>query len=464
MRDPITHTDYGKWGREHIIDPLIYRKTEVHSRNYEASYDVAELEPKSRAKDTYVLEEYFCPVWRINEFVPKMREILGRYNANVINISIRHALPDDGSLLAWASEEVFAFVIYYNQETTTPARREVAVWTRELIDAVISVGWRYYLPYQLHGTLSQVKRAYPRFDEYIALKSKYDPTGKLSNSLLEKYYFWVENIPQVLGSRFRTVYDTPLWRDRFYVFLQNIFQIAPTHEFHSLIWDIVERYTTDREIYDAIQKYGIPALKKQKQEMSRQAHVLLWDTSISGYLEIWWAGRYIQPMRDRCDIQGEIYLISDEPIDSSPVRIIERGQLGKYNTKKLTYTPEDFDHIPDGSIGLVSIFIWLHHCPLENLDIYIASFIKKLQPNGHIILRDHNVTDDLMHTFVAIAHDIYNAGTWATWEANSSELRHFRSIADWQDIFKKHGFKQIWESLLQDHDPTDNTLMHFIHI
>lgn len=69
-----------------------------------------------------------------------MQEILGRYNANVINISIRHALPDDGSLLAWAQEEVFAFVIYYNQKTTTPARREVAVWTRELIDAVISVG------------------------------------------------------------------------------------------------------------------------------------------------------------------------------------------------------------------------------------------------------------------------------------------------------------------------------------
>lgn len=62
-------------------------------------------------------------------------------------------------------------------------------------------------------------------------------------------------------------------------------------------------------------------------------------------------------MRDRCDIQGEIYLISDEPIDSSPVRIVERGQFGKYNTKKLTYSPADFDHIPDGSIGLVSIFI-----------------------------------------------------------------------------------------------------------
>lgn len=138
-QNPLTHTDYGKWTREHIIDPLVYRNLEIHSRNYEASYDVAELEPESRTENSYVLEEYFCPVAKINEFVPKMREIFNRHNANIINISIRHALPDDGSLLAWATEEVFAFVVYYNQKTTIPARREVAVWTRELIDAVISV-------------------------------------------------------------------------------------------------------------------------------------------------------------------------------------------------------------------------------------------------------------------------------------------------------------------------------------
>lgn len=138
-RNPITHTDYGKWTREHIIDPLVYRNPEIHSRNYEASYDVAELEPGSRSENSYVLEEYFCPVAKINEFVLKMREIFNRHNANIINVSIRHALLDDGSLLAWAQEEVFAFVVYYNQKTSIPSRREVAVWTRELIDAAISV-------------------------------------------------------------------------------------------------------------------------------------------------------------------------------------------------------------------------------------------------------------------------------------------------------------------------------------
>jgi len=112
---PMTHFDYGKWFRKNILDPIVYRKEEIHSRNYEASYDVAELEPKSREKDTYVLEEYFCPVDRFDEFIYKMREIFERYDVNVINVSIRHALSDDGSLLAWAKEEVFAFVIYYNQ-------------------------------------------------------------------------------------------------------------------------------------------------------------------------------------------------------------------------------------------------------------------------------------------------------------------------------------------------------------
>jgi len=131
--------DFGKWFRQYIIDPLVYSSHPIHRRNYEASYDVAELEPKSRKEHSYVLEEYFCPVEKFNEFIPKMTEIFNRYGANIINVSIRHALPDSGSLLAWAQEEVFAFVIYYNQCTSITERREVAVWTRELIDAVLSV-------------------------------------------------------------------------------------------------------------------------------------------------------------------------------------------------------------------------------------------------------------------------------------------------------------------------------------
>lgn len=462
----------GKWFRERIIDPLVYHAQPVHLRNYEASYDVAELEPKSREKNTYVLEEYFCPVDRFDEFVETMREIFVRHDVNVINISIRHALPDAGSYLAWAREEVFAFVVYYNQKTAIPERDEVAVWTRELIDAVIAVWGRYYLPYQLHGTLSQVKKAYPRWDEYTELKKKYDPTGKFSNMLFEKYYFSQQKEANILPSRFKTVYAAEIWRDKFYVFLQNIFHIAPTQLFHSLIWRITTDNPTDEEIYTCIQKelptirplladirYGIPALRLQKREMAREARMLLWGRKIDGYLEIGWAGRYIGPMQRECGMWGWVYLISDEPIDYAPTRILERGRLWKYNTSPLTYSPNDLEHIPDNSLSLVSIFIGLHHCPEEGLDAFFSAIIKKLKPDGSMIIRDHNVCDEYMHTFVAIAHDIYNAGTGVSWDVNKRELRNFQSIESWKIFFERHGMHFAEKTLLQKNDPTENTLM-----
>jgi hypothetical protein len=52
----------GKWTREHIVDPLIFRGNPITWRNYESSYDVSELEPTSREASTYVLQEYFVPV------------------------------------------------------------------------------------------------------------------------------------------------------------------------------------------------------------------------------------------------------------------------------------------------------------------------------------------------------------------------------------------------------------------
>ncbi|HEV2691979.1 MAG TPA: FAD-binding protein, partial [Verrucomicrobiae bacterium] len=56
-----TEVPLGRWRREFIIDPLLYFRRKVCWRNYEAGYDVAELEPRSRKDSTYVLLEYFVP-------------------------------------------------------------------------------------------------------------------------------------------------------------------------------------------------------------------------------------------------------------------------------------------------------------------------------------------------------------------------------------------------------------------
>jgi FAD/FMN-containing dehydrogenase len=180
---------FGKWMRQHIFDPIIYMgKPPVEWRNYEASYDVKELEPKSRKKSTYILQEYFVPVDSFDVFYPRMASILRKHKANIINISIRHANKDPGSLLAWAKTEVFAFVIYYKQGTQAKDNEKTKAWTRELIDAVIISKGSYYLPYQIFATSEQFASCYPNANLFFQLKKKVDPTNKFRNKLWTAYY------------------------------------------------------------------------------------------------------------------------------------------------------------------------------------------------------------------------------------------------------------------------------------
>lgn len=207
----------GKKVREYVLDPYLYRDSPVTWRNYEASYDVSELEPNSRERDTYVLQEYFIPVDSLMVFVPRMRAVFQKHDVNVVNVSIRHALPDPGSNLAWAPNEVFAFVVYYKQRTGPDALREVATWTRELIDNVIVSGGRYYLPYQPVATRDQFARAYPNSKALFETKRKVDPTGKFTNALWDLYQpnadgsptqVTATHMPANLSAEARVVLDT----------------------------------------------------------------------------------------------------------------------------------------------------------------------------------------------------------------------------------------------------------------
>ncbi len=87
----VTDTAFGKWVREYLYDPVDGGPTQVVWRNYAASQDANQLEPASRAKTTYVLQEYFVPVGKFADFVPKMAQILRDHKADVLNIAIRHS-------------------------------------------------------------------------------------------------------------------------------------------------------------------------------------------------------------------------------------------------------------------------------------------------------------------------------------------------------------------------------------
>jgi FAD/FMN-containing dehydrogenase/uncharacterized membrane protein YhaH (DUF805 family) len=483
----MSETPFRGWRREHLIDPLRFATRRVHYRNYEAGYDVRELEPPSRAQRTYVLQEYFVPVARFDEFVPKMAEILRRHAVNMLNISIRHAMPDDGTLLAWAPEEVFAFVLYYKQRTRENAKRRVAVWTRELVQAAIECGGRYYLPYQAHATDEQFHRAYPRATELFALKKKLDPDFRFRNVLWNKYYAaWLARDQAkeaaISPSEFAAVFGDVALHDGFYKFVQNIYHLYPDDRFHQLIAETTRAHDGDETIYRRIQErlstvkpplapvvlplfYQLPALRIQKDEMTRQTTELVKPIkkSIDGYVEIGTTGRYVKGLRSSLAIRGNVTLVNDVAPGNGPVDVLERGGLAKAGAfvPMGDYEPLA-EAIASGSVDLVSCFIGLHHITPEKLEPFVRSIHRVLRDGGVFVLRDHDVTDVKMDRMVALAHTVFNCGLGQPWRVNADEKRFFVSVATWSERLTKWGFEDTGHRLAQANDPTKNMLMAFV--
>jgi FAD/FMN-containing dehydrogenase len=177
----------GNWLREGVVEPALRRKNAVVWRNHEASLDAAALEPRTRSISTYLLQEYFVPVANFLPFAHEMARILKARRVNALNVSIRHSPADTTSLLKWAPTEVFSFVLFYKQRNSDRASREVGVWIRELIDAALANGGRYYLPYRLDATSTQFNRAYPEARTFASLKARVDPANRFNNLLWAKY-------------------------------------------------------------------------------------------------------------------------------------------------------------------------------------------------------------------------------------------------------------------------------------
>ena len=62
---------------------------------------------------------------------------------------------------------------------------------------------------------------------------------------------------------------------------------------------------------------------------------------------------------------------------------------------------------------------------------------------------------------VALAHDVFNCGLELPWATNAAEIRNFLSLEELQRILVDSGFVPHGRRLLQDGDPTRNTLMRF---
>ena len=277
---------------------------------------------------------------------------------------------------------------------------------------------------------------------------------------------------------FRAVYLDAAAREEFFPFLVNVFHLYPEKKLHALILELTKTAKTDREVYAGLLEripkiktalapatYMLPALRKQKTEMTRQILAHLGDKrEANGYLEIGTTGRYVSELRKSVALKGPVYLVNDVAPSYKLSDMAERGELAKIGAffPMGDYDPVGADKIPDGSIDLVVNLIGFHHAPKERLEGFVRSIKRVLRPGGRLLLRDHDVDSERQERIVALAHDVFNAGLFLPWKENHEQVRLFRSIRDWSGYLTAAGFKRSERALAQDGDPTKNLMLQFV--
>ena len=180
-------SDYGKelrWKAETKLQPQLSGK--LFSRNQLLNEGVEVFQNRT-AESTDILHEYFVPLANVAEFVADVRELVRAHDVNLLNVTVRHVKRDTDSFLRYADQEMFAFVMLYNQTRDEQGEVEMRNFTRAMIDAALHAGGRYYLPYRLHATSEQFRKAYPQADQFFAKKLEYDPGELFQNRFYLEY-------------------------------------------------------------------------------------------------------------------------------------------------------------------------------------------------------------------------------------------------------------------------------------
>jgi len=181
------NSEYGKrlrWDLE--TSSAIPARHLTFTRNEIMDSQVSLIENKDTTS-TDLLHEYFIPERNFMKFIQDIKPILLKSKLDLLNITIRAVNRDDDAYLNYAQEDVFGFVLLFNQKKTAQQEVEMQTLTDLLVDATIKNEGTYYLPYRLHITKDKMRKVYPQADSFFRTKTKYDPSELFNNKFYSHY-------------------------------------------------------------------------------------------------------------------------------------------------------------------------------------------------------------------------------------------------------------------------------------
>lgn len=173
-----------RWFVEASVSPSI---AGAATRNTLMDEPVANLASGDRTR-TDILHEYFVPPDRFTDFVNLCRVVIPKAKAEFLNVTLRYVDADPVAVLAYAPQKRIAAVMSFSQEIGPEGEVDMMAMTETLIEGVKGLGGAFYLPYRLHAQRDQVRSIYPRTDEFVAAKRKFDPSLVFRNAMWDVYF------------------------------------------------------------------------------------------------------------------------------------------------------------------------------------------------------------------------------------------------------------------------------------
>jgi FAD/FMN-containing dehydrogenase len=181
---------YSDWGKDFLWETqkeyFMNNDGKYETRNNVMRSDSEFMEYENPNK-TEVLQEYFVPVDKFAEYIDDLRAVLEKEELNLLNITIRYVEHDENAVLSYAKDDMFALVLLVNQGRSKQDIQSTEKVLQKLIDVTLQHDGSYYLPYYSYPTDAQLKKAYPRIDEFFEKKRDFDPEERFKNLFYERY-------------------------------------------------------------------------------------------------------------------------------------------------------------------------------------------------------------------------------------------------------------------------------------